>query len=111
MGEMGNIADLAAWIVEKTGDEEKIAVCTRQATPLKYFLYPREIVMQSDEAMQVRWGILDWIWDDSKERFRCLGRERTGRVQKRYPNGDAVIEFTDVAATVKDAVPPLHRPE
>lgn len=76
------------------GGSMKVSMCTGLTTPMKYFLHPIEVgdIETWDTATH---GVLHSVWDDRQTSFSCGGMDRDGEVVRRFPDGEAVVRFTD----------------
>ncbi len=93
-GELGHVAAIAQFVQQMDlPAEQAITVCTQQATPFRYFLSPRAVVTDASVLAKGGIAVLDQQWDDATT-LHCKDVVGTGKVLTRYPNGDALVQFS-----------------
>lgn len=93
-GELGHTAAIAAEIRNRQQDDAAVTVCTQQATPLKYFLYPVP-VRDASAVASGGMAVVDQVWND-RQQIGCGAWTGSGEVLWRFANSDALVRIPPV---------------
>ena len=94
--EMGYTNAIAEVLTQELQDGEKVFVCTRNATPLRFLLFPHAVLTEAAQWETATYAVIASVWSEASATYSCAGSaSRQGSVVHLFPTGEAIIRFTD----------------